>query len=313
MGIWGPGLYENDIGEDIREYYLDQLRRGRIGREITEELIKDYKYVIKDVDEAPLFWFALADTQWELGRLEPEVEKKAIYYISIFLENTKLKNEAPIFSEKRRLILSELLKKLSSVPPDEKKIKPYHIYRCKWKIGDVYAYPLESDYADKSGLKGRYFLFYKIGERSFHPGHIIPVVWVKITNNDILPRTIDEINEIPYVQTGAVRYADRFRMLNAEHVRMEQLTGKPSISYPSHKDGFMKIYVLSLINTSKRIIPKNLVYIGNYQGIFSPKDEFVPENEVSIPGFLWKYFDKCMIDRFFQYTSFEKSNPISNS
>lgn len=35
-----------------------------------------------DVEEEPLFWFALADTQWNYGRLQPEVREKALYFLS---------------------------------------------------------------------------------------------------------------------------------------------------------------------------------------------------------------------------------------
>ena len=34
-----------------------------------------------DEDDAPVFWFAMADMQWNYGRLQEEVKNKALYYL----------------------------------------------------------------------------------------------------------------------------------------------------------------------------------------------------------------------------------------
>lgn len=39
MGAWGPKLYQDDVAEDVRDYYKDQLHRGKTGKEITQDLI----------------------------------------------------------------------------------------------------------------------------------------------------------------------------------------------------------------------------------------------------------------------------------
>ena len=33
MGAWGPRLYQNDIAEEVRDYYKDQLHRGKSGKD----------------------------------------------------------------------------------------------------------------------------------------------------------------------------------------------------------------------------------------------------------------------------------------
>ena len=78
MGTWGPKLYQNDLAEEIRDYYKDQLYQGKKGEKITQDLLKQYQYVISDTDDAPVFWFALADTQWNFGRLEDMVKEQAL-------------------------------------------------------------------------------------------------------------------------------------------------------------------------------------------------------------------------------------------
>lgn len=55
-----------------------------------------------------------------------------------------------------------------------------------------------------------------------------------------------------------------------------------------------------MISTSKRIIPtKKLIFIGNYVDINRPKDEYIPENKISIPACNWSAFEKTMIDNYF--------------
>ena len=72
MGAWGTSLYANDATSDIRGDYVDKLRRGKTNEEATEEIIYENRDIMGDVEEEPLFWYALADTQWNYGRLLPE-------------------------------------------------------------------------------------------------------------------------------------------------------------------------------------------------------------------------------------------------
>ncbi len=81
MGTWGTSLYDNDSTSDIRGDFLDKLKRGKTNEEATKELV-DENMNTGDTEEEPLFWFALADTQWNYGRLLPEVKEKALFYLS---------------------------------------------------------------------------------------------------------------------------------------------------------------------------------------------------------------------------------------
>ena len=76
MGTWGAKVYQSDTALDNKTRF-DDLRRGKTVREITDELIGEYPQELEDIDCAPVFWFALADTQRNLGRLLPEVKNRA--------------------------------------------------------------------------------------------------------------------------------------------------------------------------------------------------------------------------------------------
>ena len=77
MGAWGVKLYDNDVAEDIQNTYKEKLHEGKSNEEATDEIISDYEYMLEDVDDAQLFWMALADQQWKVGRLHHNVKEQA--------------------------------------------------------------------------------------------------------------------------------------------------------------------------------------------------------------------------------------------
>ena len=296
MGTWGPKLYQDDFAEEIRDNYKEQLKRGKTGEQITKELLEEYKTVLLDSDDAPIFWFALADTQWELGRLEDKVKQKALYYIQDESDLKRWELENSREAKERAKILEGLKNKLLTPQPAKKKVSLYKLYQCEWKIGDIYAYPLEGEYAEKKGVSGRYFLFHKVGEAIYYPGHIIPVVRVKITKNHELPQNVHEFNDLEYVQTSVTKCDETISQIRGKSF----VKGIAVDEYVTDEFGFLPIYRLGLINTSKRVIPKKLLYVGNYKDVRLPQLEFVPE-DISIPRFVWKFFDNIMVERYCGY------------
>lgn len=301
MGAWGPRLYQDDIAEDVRDYYKDQLHRGKTGKEITQELIAQNEYAISDPDDAPVFWFALADTQWNLGRLEDFVREQALHHIRDGHDVKRWAEEDPRGAKTRAETLEKLQLKLLSPQPAEKKIAQYRLYRCEWKIGDVFAYRLESDLAKERGLYGRYFLIQKVDEDVWYPGHIVPIVYVKITRNDKLPTNVDEYNQLEFVQTCFTKYEDRFCPIDMSRPQ-EDIAEKSKINYHVDEYGFLPQYRVTLINTSKRVIPKKLIYVGNFANVIRPPKEFIPHLKVNISAVSWKRFDETfetkMIKRY---------------
>lgn len=291
MGAWGPRLYQDDLAADVRDYYKDQLRRGKTGKEITQELIAKNEYAISDPDDAPVFWFALADTQWNLGRLEDFVREQALYHIRNGYDVKRWAAEDPREAKIRAETLEKLRLKLLSPQPPEKKITQYKLYRCEWKIGDVFAYRLESDLAKERGLYGRYFLIQKVDEGVWHPGHVVPIVYVKISADASLPSNAEEYNKLEYVQTWFTKYEERFWPIDMRRPQ-EDIAEKSKINYQVDEYGFLPQYRVRLLNTSKRVIPKKLIYVGNFANTIRPQKEFVPHEKENVASVLWKQFDE---------------------
>ncbi len=304
MGTWGPKLYQDDLAEDIRDYYKDQLHRGKKGIDITQELLVQYQTEISDSEEASVFWFALADTQWNLGRLEDKVKEMALKHILLGDDLERWKIENPKMAKAREETIQDLRQKLLSPQPPEKKVTQYKIYRCEWKYGDVYAYQLESDLAEEKGLYGRYFLVQKVDEGVWHPGHIVPIVYVKITSDTNLPSNVEEYNQLEYVQTWFTKYEERFWPIDMRRPQ-EDIAEKSMITYHVDEYGFLPQYRAKLLTTSKRVIPRKLIYVGNFANAVRPQKEFVPHSKENVVSVSWKQFDETfetqMIKRYCWY------------
>ena len=157
MGVWGVGLFQDDVTCDIKQEYLNRLRIGYTNEEATEEVIDYNADSVEDEEEAPLFWFALADIQWRYGRLLPEVKEMAMKYLKSGEDLERWKGNAKLY-KKRKFVLEELEKKLNSPMPTERKVSKLYLKKATWRPGDLLLYKIgngEND-ADSEIYKSRW-------------------------------------------------------------------------------------------------------------------------------------------------------------
>lgn len=241
MGAWGTSLYANDSTSDIRGEYLDKLRRGKTNEEITNELV-EANTNIGDAEEESLFWFALADTQWNYGRLLPEVKEKALFYLSQDKEWERWKESGQKKLLAWKKTLEMLKRKLESPQPPIKKVTKYRLYQCKWNLGDVFAYRFTSNYSKEKGFEGKYVIFRKVSEDTWWPGHIIPVVQIYNWFGENLPpmRELTNLDLLPVCYSPSAFRKNPNKPLE---------------------------YNIKVISESERAIPsENLIFMGNLSG-----------------------------------------------
>lgn len=268
MGTWGAKLYEDDIALEVKDRF-DDLRKGKTVQEITNELIDEYACELDDIYCAPTFWFALADTQWNLGRLLPEVKAQALAWLDKGGDLAVWQKENPKLAVTREKVLRELHQKLNSPQPPEKKLSQYRLYKCEWKNGDVFAYQFNSKYAKDTDFYQKYVYFVKVDQDTWPPGHIVPVVYFYKRVDDVL----SDINSLSNIDFIPQFY-------------------KP-IAYEKNPN-MKKKCLLTLLITSSRVIPKNqLTYLGNIRKIKRVNDEDLNPYKVD-----WKRFETYMIDNF---------------
>ena len=293
MSIWGTGLYQNDVSDDVRSYFRDQLHRGKDATQITRELTKSFREALTDLDDRPNFWLALADVQWDMGRLLPEVKANALACLT---EGSALLPGAQ-FSDKelakRRQVLEKLAVKLNTPQPPEKKVSQYRLYQCPWKVGDVFALPLESEQARVLGLESGWLLLEKAGERIWHPGHHVPEMYAKLFVGTAFPSTSYEYDQLEYVKHSSTWYDVSLFSCPVSSDQSNFANRIRSID----ENGYLTEYRFKMITTSKRAIPKNLIYVGNFADASHPEKEFISQFDADIKAYFWKELEENMLLR----------------
>src|SRR5262249_9543768 len=116
MGAWGTALFSDDTACDVRDDYLDLVGDGLSGPEATKALLKEWSNSLKDPDEAPVFWLALAATQWKCGRLEADVLQEALRVIDGGIDLARWDAGSRDY-KKRQAVLEKLRAQLVSPQP----------------------------------------------------------------------------------------------------------------------------------------------------------------------------------------------------
>ena len=297
MGAWGANLYQDDVALDIKDEYKDNLRRGKTNEEAMQEIIDKYQELLEDAEDRGVFWLALADTQWNLGRLDEQVKKQALEIIELGIDLKRWESNEKLYN-KRKEILEKLKEKLLSPQPEEKRMPKYRTYKCEWENGDVFAYQLKSEYAKEQGLENRYLIIQKIDEIDWYPCSTIPLVRVKITEDKTIPKTEKEIDELEYIQTWFTSYERRFAGFSALRPLKDQIKG---MSFNTDEYGLLPEYMVSIVITSKNMTKGKLTYLGNYINITPPQNEFIPICKDNFPTVLWKNFEEKIIEMYFDH------------
>lgn len=144
MGVLGPGIFSDDIACDVRDRYRDLLGEGLTGQQATQALLEEWREELDDPDVFPVFWLALAATQWRSGRLEPQVKAQALEIIDRGSDLARWQDDQQLL-RRRKLALNKLRETLLSPQPPEKKGRKKFRDTCEWEIGEVIGYRLLSE------------------------------------------------------------------------------------------------------------------------------------------------------------------------
>lgn len=169
MGTWGTALYSDDLAADIRSDFRDLIGQGLAADDALERLLSEYSCSFNDPDEAAVFWLAVADTAWRLGRPVVRATAEALNVIESGADLRRW--EVAKDRRARGLVLDKLAANLRSLPPSAKRVARPLIANNTWKVGEVVAYRLAS---------GAWTLFRVIGHQKDKGGrHSIcePLDW----------------------------------------------------------------------------------------------------------------------------------------
>lgn len=205
MGTWNAGLFSNDTTCDVKDTYIECLKQQLSNDEAYQKTYEEYTELM-GTDEEPLFWYALADTQWNSGRLMPQVKERALECIQN-KGGIDLWEERPKGALKWQKTMQKLKDKIESPMPPEKKFpKPIVFKTNPWNIGDVYAYQFHSKEATELGLSGKYILIQKIADIEYFENTIYSVIQVFDRVFDSMPSLamIEGVRVLPLVDALGV-------------------------------------------------------------------------------------------------------------
>lgn len=78
MGTWGPGIFDDDVANDVRASFEDELSAGWDIPLATQHVLEQFAVTPDDEDDGPVVYLALAALQLEHRALQPDIQKQAI-------------------------------------------------------------------------------------------------------------------------------------------------------------------------------------------------------------------------------------------
>jgi Domain of unknown function (DUF4259) len=117
MGAWGVGIFDDDVACDARMAMHDQFRARNSVREATDAVLDDLAAFLEDEEDGPVVILALAATQWDAGRLDKRIKRRAL---KIIAEGIDFRWQDSEYREQRQAALEQLGIKLNSSPPPAK-------------------------------------------------------------------------------------------------------------------------------------------------------------------------------------------------
>ena len=288
MGTWGTGIFQSDYALDVKDTYMDRIRKGEDDESVMNSLIAEYEREgdFNYDDTRYVFWLALAYIQWKTGRLDPMVKERALSCIQDGSELELWKGETETTYRHRKKALADLEEALLSPQRKRTVYRQPKDYYCGWEIGDVYALKISEEMQPLFDSKAQYLLIRTVDTDKWQPWQTVPIVHVKLSNGDALPKNVKEYDECEYIQIGFTHYENRFYPLEGGNDK-ELIAERSKVKCEVNEYGVLPEYRVKLLSTCKRVIPKSLIYVGNFADAVPPKQEFVPFSKINIRTERW--------------------------
>jgi hypothetical protein len=140
MGVWGTGLFSDDVACDIRDHYRELLEDGMEDGAATKMILEKFRAYLEESEGIALLAFAV--TQSKLGRLEPHIRDRALAVLDGGADLEVWKRENPKLLPKRRAVLEKARAQLTGPQPPRRRLRPPKRISSGLVAGDVLALTL---------------------------------------------------------------------------------------------------------------------------------------------------------------------------
>ena len=257
---------------EVAEAYIYARNSGLTRDEATQKLMLDYQteITVGSEDDGILFWIGLADGQYKRKELSIEIAERGLEALARF--ESMVQFVVPNDIARRRT-------NYSRAPMPERTVRRSNsIFRCKWKVGDVFCFPLNGHCSQDYGLIGKFALLRKIADVEFGDGRLFPVVTLHIWEKPNPPQSANEIYHLPPLIVN----------------------GGPK----GMRNGRFEYRVELLIKNDKEIEDSTLRYLGNAPDYTMPENEIVFVNAedmvmIHLYQFELRFCGKYKVNQFF--------------
>lgn len=261
-----------ELINEVKAEYI-KLRREGVSRKESAQMLQERYHnelTFGAEDDAVLFWIGLADAQFSLKELSLEVADKGREALAQLVSCVPEISQMDIKKRNEHYACAPMLER-KNVPSPER-------FRCQWKNGDVFAYRMRGSDAEKFGVANEYIILRKVDELEQGDGRLLPVVTIMHWPDTILPRTEDELTQIPLLKLSSGR----------------MLSDKSTYEY--------RLEIM--LTNHKQIKQLNMQYLGNFPNIPTPEDEFYCRVPGKVLMVLPKEFDSqlsyyCSLKTYF--------------
>ena len=140
MGVWGAGLFSDDVACDIRDQYRQLLEDGAEDDAATRLTLEKFQLYLEESDSIALIAFAV--TQSKLGRLEPDIRDRALAILDAGADLAVWERENLKLLPKRRAVLERARAQLTGPQPARRRLRPPKRALSGLAAGDVLALAL---------------------------------------------------------------------------------------------------------------------------------------------------------------------------
>ena len=140
MGVWGTGLFSDDVACDVRDHYRQLLEDGVEDGEATRLTVEAFREYLEESGGIALVAFAV--TQSKLGRLDLGIRDRALAVLDRGADLEMWERDDPKLLPKRRAMLEKARAQLIGPQPPRRRVRPPKRTSSGLAAGDVLAIEL---------------------------------------------------------------------------------------------------------------------------------------------------------------------------
>jgi hypothetical protein len=140
LGVWGTGLFSDDVACDVRDHYRQLLEDGVEDGAATRLTVETFRAYLEESDGVALLAFAV--TQSKLGRLDTDIRDRALGVIDRGADLEIWERENPKLLPRRRAMLEKARLQLTGQQPPRRRLRPPKRISSGLAAGDVLALAL---------------------------------------------------------------------------------------------------------------------------------------------------------------------------